>query len=121
MYDKEYSGWVLWWQDRIILDNALLFLKKVYVTKDNKNELFAHNLDLDVGEAWTLDSDDELSCYGDEIASSIAVNDGAVSTSTNDLVTLQVDRKSSTGSQVKNFGLLLESYHFYVFPVLSPP
>ena len=57
--------------------------------------------DLDVGEAWTLDSDDELSCYGDEIASSITIDDEASAASTNDLVTLQVDRKSSTGSQVK--------------------
>ena len=65
---------------------------------------------MDVGEAWTLDSDDELSCYGDEIASSIAVDDGTVSASTNDLVTLQVDRKSSTGSQVKYLGLVLKNY-----------
>ena len=55
---------------------------------------------MDVGEAWTLDSDDELSCYGDDIGSNINIDDGAASASTNDLVTLQVDRKSSTGSQV---------------------
>ena len=55
---------------------------------------------MDVGEAWTLDSDDELSCYGDDITSNIAIDDGAKSASNNDLVTLQVDRKSSTGSQV---------------------
>ena len=55
---------------------------------------------MDVGEAWTLDSDDELSCYGDDMTSNIAIDDGAKSASNNDLVTLQVDRKSSTGSQV---------------------
>lgn len=49
-------------------------------------------LDLDVGEAWTLDSDDELSCYGDE-------------KNPDDIITLQVDRKSSTGSQISTDSL----------------
>ena len=57
---------------------------------------------MDVGEAWTLDSDDELSCYGDDlnIIPGIDVDEGASSKVAEDLVTLQVDRKSSTGSQV---------------------
>jgi len=62
-------------------------------------------LDLDVGEAWTLDSDDELSCYGDDITSNVTIDDGANSASNNDLVTLQVDRKSSTGSQISTDSL----------------
>ena len=70
---------------------------------------FVINLDLDVGEAWTLDSDDELSCYGDDITSNIDFDDGAKSASNNDLVTLQVDRKSSTGSQVTH-DLLMQVY-----------
>ena len=57
------------------------------------------NIDLDVGEAWTLDSDDELSCYGDEL--NVDGVDGAAAKTSDDLVTLHVDRKSSTGSQVK--------------------
>ena len=65
---------------------------------------------MDVGEAWTLDSDDELSCYGDDIGSNINIDDEAASASTNELVTLQVDRKSSTGSQVLHF-LLSDFLH----------
>jgi len=64
-------------------------------------------LDLDVGEAWTLDSDDELSCYGDDlnIIPGIDVDEGASSKVAEDLVTLQVDRKSSTGSQISTDSL----------------
>ena len=59
-------------------------------------------IDLDVGEAWTLDSDDELSCYGDDlnVMPGINVDEEETSTKSDDIVTLQVDRKSSTGSQV---------------------
>ena len=49
-----------------------------------------------------MDSDDELSCYGDDlnIIPGIDVDEGASSKVAEDVVTLQVDRKSSTGSQV---------------------
>ena len=67
-----------------------------------KCQHISFSTDLDVGEAWTLDSDDELSCYGDDLngVPGINFNDGATSKEPDDVVTLQVDRKSSTGSQV---------------------
>ena len=67
-----------------------------------KYQHISFSTDLDVGEAWTLDSDDELSCYGDDlnVMPGIHVGDGATSKANDDVVTLQVDRKSSTGSQV---------------------
>ena len=46
-----------------------------------------------------MDSDDELSCYGDEL--NVDGVDGAAAKTSDDLVTLHVDRKSSTGSQVQ--------------------
>lgn len=61
-------------------------------------------IDLDVGEAWTFDSDDELSCYGDDLNVLPGINDGQLEGS-EDIVTLHVDRKSSTGSQVSTDSL----------------
>ena len=46
-----------------------------------------------------MDSDDELSCYGDEL--NVDGVDGEAAKRSDDLVTLHVDRKSSTGSQVQ--------------------
>eukprot|EP00095_Tigriopus_kingsejongensis_P000222 maker-scaffold55_size446313-snap-gene-1.16 protein:Tk00222 transcript:maker-scaffold55_size446313-snap-gene-1.16-mRNA-1 annotation:"hypothetical protein DAPPUDRAFT_308319" len=54
-------------------------------------------LDLDVGDAWELESEDGLSCYGDEAGFDDVPND---------FVTVQVEqRKSSTGSQVSTDSL----------------
>ena len=62
--------------------------------------------DLDVGEGWTLDSDDEelgggMSCYGeDDAPPSLSEETAAAASSNKETVTLHVDRKTSTGSTV---------------------
>ena len=69
-----------------------------------------------------MDSDDELSCYGDDlnIIPGIDVDEGASSKVAEDVVTLQVDRKSSTGSQViiiacqKCFDMILYSNNVHI-------
>ncbi|XP_059082163.1 uncharacterized protein LOC131879768 isoform X2 [Tigriopus californicus] len=54
-------------------------------------------LDLDVGDAWELESEDGLSCYGDE---------SGFDDVPNDTITVQVEqRKSSTGSQASTDSL----------------
>lgn len=56
--------------------------------------------DLDVGDAWELDSDDgELSCYGDEPGQAELDRDAG------ETVTVKVDRKTSTGSTVSTDSL----------------
>ena len=53
--------------------------------------------DLDVGEGWDLESEDGLSCYGEEqIRADFDLEDDVP----NDVITVNVERKSSTGSQV---------------------
>ena len=78
--------------DYIALDTYVIKIRYIFC-----------DLDLDVGEAWTLDSDDELSCYGDDLNIIPGMNvdaEGNASSASDDIITLQVDRKSSTGSQV---------------------
>ena len=62
-------------------------------------------IELDVGDAWEVESDDEsLSCYGEASGLDlVGVPD--------DIVTLQVDkRKSSTGSHVRTKQLHVWNY-----------
>jgi hypothetical protein len=53
--------------------------------------------ELDVGDAWELESDDGMSCYGEDSIRADFDDDDVP----NDVITVHVDRKSSTGSQVK--------------------
>ena len=51
---------------------------------------------MDVGEGWDLESEDGMSCYGEESIRAELDDDDDVP---NEFITVNVERKSSTGSQ----------------------
>ena len=66
--------------------------------RQNRMKSILFFAELDVGDAWEVDSDDDLGYYGEDDLKDLPAND---------YVTVKVDqRKSSTGSQV----LLVNQY-----------
>ena len=51
---------------------------------------------MDVGEGWDLESEDGMSCYGEDSIRAELDDDDVP----NEFITVNVERKSSTGSQV---------------------